>query len=73
MNGGMGGIGTLGTGNATSPRYDWGSFNWWGLFLLMIGVAWLGDEMGWFAFDWSMMGPLALVFAGAMAIFTRRR
>lgn len=55
------------------PGFDWASFNWWGLFFLIIGVLWLAEEMDWFRFDWSMMGPLALVFAGIMAFMPRRR
>lgn len=57
----------------TRASYDWTSFNWWGLFILVIGVLWLGDEMGWFNFKWEMMAPLSLVFAGIMAFMPRRR
>ncbi len=57
----------------TRSGFDWAGFNWWGLFFLIIGVVWLGDEMDWFAFDWSMMAPLSLVFAGIMAFLPRRR
>lgn len=57
----------------TQRSFDWAGFNWWGLFILIIGVVWLGDEMGWFNFDWSMMAPLSLVFAGIMAFVPRRR
>lgn len=57
----------------TTGTFDWSSFNWWGLFILIIGVLWLGDEMGWFNFDWSMMAPIALVFAGIMAFIPKRR
>lgn len=53
--------------------FDWAGFNWWGLFFLIIGILWLADEMDWFTFDWSMMGPLALVFAGIMAFMPKRR
>ena len=57
----------------TRSSFDWGNFNWWGLFILTVGILWMGDEMGWFAFDWSMMAPLSLVFAGIMAFMPRRR
>lgn len=57
----------------TRGSFDWAGFNWWGLFFLIIGVIWLGDEMDWFSFDWSMMAPLSLVFAGIMAFLPRRR
>lgn len=53
--------------------FDWASFNWWGLFILIIGVLWLGDEMSWFNFKWEMMAPLSLVFAGIMAFMPKRR
>ena len=55
----------------TKATMDWSSFNWWGLFLLMMGVAWLGEEVGWWTFNWSMVGPLALVFAGVMLFIGR--
>lgn len=57
----------------TKTGMDWSSFNWWGLFLLMMGVAWLGEEVGWWTFNWSMVGPLALVFAGLMLFIGRGR
>ena len=57
----------------TKATMDWSSFNWWGLFLLMMGVAWLGEEVGWWTFNWSMVGPLALVFAGIMLFIGRGR
>jgi hypothetical protein len=57
----------------TKATMDWSSFNWWGLFLLMMGVAWLGEEVGWWTFNWSMVGPLALVFAGLMLFIGRGR
>lgn len=60
----------MGTGTRTM---DWTSFNWFGLFFLLLGVAWLGDNMGWWAFNWSMVGPLALIFAGAMVFISRRK
>jgi membrane-bound ClpP family serine protease len=56
---------------STKTGMDWSSFNWWGLFLLMMGVAWLGEEVGWWTFNWSMVGPLALVFAGLMLFIGR--
>lgn len=52
---------------------DWSSYNWWGLFLLLMGVAWLGETMSWWTFNWSMVGPLALVFAGFMLFIGRGR
>lgn len=58
---------------STKAGMDWSSFNWWGLFLLMMGVAWLGEEVGWWTFNWSMVGPLALVFAGLMLFIGRGR
>jgi hypothetical protein len=57
----------------TRSGLDWTSFNWWGLFMVLIGILWLGDGMGWFKFNWSMMAPIALVFAGVMALIPRRR
>lgn len=53
-------------------QFDLSNFNWWGLFILLIGVAWLGDTMGWWTFEWSMMGPIALIFAGIMVVFGRK-
>lgn len=60
----------MGAGTRT---FDWSSVNWWGLFLLLLGVAWLGDTMSWWAFQWSMVGPLALVFSGFIVLFGRKR
>lgn len=60
-------------GGGTKTAMDWSSFNWWGLFLLLMGVAWLGEEVGWWTFNWSMVGPLALVFAGFMLFLGRGR
>ena len=65
--------GDLFSRNTSERSFDLANINWWGLFLLLIGVAWLGDTMGWWVFNWSMMGPLTLVFAGVMILFTRRR
>lgn len=59
------------TGQRTTM--DWTAFNWWGLFFLIIGVLWMADELQWFTFNWSMMGPIALVFAGIMAFLPKRR
>lgn len=55
------------------PTLDWSSFNWFGLFFLLLGIAWLGDNMDWWAFNWSMVGPLALIFAGVMVFISRRK
>ena len=52
---------------------DLGSFNWWGLFMVVVGILWLADKQGWLKFDWSIIAPLALVFAGIMAFMPRRR
>ena len=60
-------------GGGGTKTMDWASFNWWGLFLLLVGIAWLGDSMGWWRFDWSMVGPLTLVFAGIMIFVGRRK
>ncbi len=60
----------MGGGNRT---FDWSTVNWWGLFLLLLGMAWLGDTMNWWSFEWSMVGPLALVFAGFIILFGRKR
>lgn len=47
-------------------RHGWGprAFPIWGLFLLVLGVGWLGGEAGWWRFDWGFAGPLALIFVG---------
>jgi hypothetical protein len=47
--------------------------NWWGLFLIALGVGWLGDKLGWYRFDWSIAGPLALILVGVGMVFGRRR
>jgi hypothetical protein len=60
-------------GAGTTRTMDWTSFNWFGLFFLLLGVAWLGDNMAWWAFNWSMVGPLALIFAGVMLFISRRK
>lgn len=52
---------------------DLSSFNWWGLFLALVGILWLSDKQGWIKFDWSLIAPIALVFAGIMAFMPRRR
>ncbi len=58
---------------SSSPSFDWGKVNWWGLFIVVLGVAWLGDNMGWWTFEWSMVGPIALVFAGIMMLFAQAK
>jgi hypothetical protein len=47
-------------------RHGWGprAFPVWGLFILVLGIGWLGGETGWWRFDWSWAGPLALIFVG---------
>jgi hypothetical protein len=65
--------GDLFGGRTQTKGYDWAGFNWWGLFILIIGVLWLADEMDWFAVEWKLMAPFALVFAGIMAFVPRRR
>ena len=57
----------------TTGSFDWANFNWWGLFILAVGVLWMGDEMGWFTVKWSLTPPIVLVFAGIMAFMPRRR
>lgn len=59
-------------GSRGERSFDLSHFNWWGLFILMMGVAWLGDNMHWWTFNWSMLGPLALIFAGVMVVFGRK-
>jgi hypothetical protein len=59
-------------GRSGERQFDLSSFNWWGLFILLIGVAWLGDNMNWWTFEWSMVGPIALIFAGVMVVFGRK-
>ena len=61
--------GRSGSGQRT---FDLSNFNWFGLFFLLLGVAWLGDNMDWWTFQWSMVGPLALVFAGIMVLLGGR-
>jgi hypothetical protein len=57
----------------TRSAMDWASFNWFGLFFLLLGVAWLGENMDWWTFNWSMVGPLALIFSGIMVFIGRRK
>ncbi|MEA3203405.1 MAG: hypothetical protein QOI63_1080 [Thermoplasmata archaeon] len=52
---------------------DFASFNWWGLLMIIVGILWLADKQGWLKFDWSIIAPLFLVFAGIMAFMPRRR
>lgn len=52
---------------------DLTSFNWWGLFMVIIGFLWLADMQHWFTFNWDIIAPLSLVFAGIMAFMPRRR
>ncbi len=58
---------------SAKPAFDWANINWWGLFIVVLGVAWLGDNMKWWVFNWSMVGPIALVFAGVMMLFTQQK
>lgn len=60
-------------GGTTKGAMDWTSFNWFGLFFLLLGVAWLGDNMAWWTFNWSIVGPLALIFSGIMVFIGRRK
>jgi hypothetical protein len=47
--------------------------NWMGLFLVVLGVLWLGGMMGWIRFDWRWAGPLALIAVGCMMLLGRGR
>ncbi|MEA3203406.1 MAG: hypothetical protein QOI63_1081 [Thermoplasmata archaeon] len=47
--------------------------NWLGLFLIVLGVGWLGGLMGWFRFDWRWAGPFALIAVGCGMLFGRQR
>ena len=53
-------------GTGTPRTLDWASFNWFGLFFLLLGIVWLGNTMRWWTFDWSLLGPIALVFCGLL-------
>lgn len=44
--------------------HGYGRFPVWGLFLLFLGVGWLGGEMGWWDFRWSLAGPVAIIIVG---------
>lgn len=57
----------------TRQSLDLAGFNWWGLFMVIVGVLWLADMQHWFTFNWSIIAPLALMFAGVMAFVQRRR
>jgi len=47
----------------------------WGIFLITLGVVFLGRNYGWFDFDWSFLSqfwPLLIILAGLNMIFSRR-
>jgi hypothetical protein len=58
-------------------RHGWGprGFPIWGLFMVVIGVGWLGGEVGWWTFNWEFAGPLAIIFVGVsmMVAWAMRR
>lgn len=47
--------------------------SWFGLVLVLLGVAWLGGMLGWWRFNWSWAGPIALIAVGLCMTFGRRR
>jgi len=51
---------------------DWASFNWWGLLMVIVGALWIADMEHWLTFNWDIIPPLILVFAGIMAFMPRR-
>ncbi|HEX2065565.1 MAG TPA: hypothetical protein VHI93_02015 [Candidatus Thermoplasmatota archaeon] len=54
-------------------RFSMRHVNWWGLFLIVLGVGWLGGMLGWFDFDWRWAGPIALIAVGCGMLFGRSR
>lgn len=51
-------------------------FPWFALFLLALGVLWLGREAGWWAFETKWILPVLLICIGVAAIMnwaTHRR
>ena len=60
------------------PSWGWRRrrFPWFALFLLTLGVLWLGREAGWWAFETKWILPILLICLGAAAIInwaTHRR
>jgi hypothetical protein len=55
--------------------HGYGRFPIWGLFVLFLGVGWLGGEMDWWRFSWALAGPVALILAGLGMVlgWARRR
>ncbi len=44
----------------------------WGGFLAVMGVAWLLGELGVWRFDWSLVGPFAIIVVGVSMMWSRR-
>lgn len=51
----------MGMGSAT---FLWGGFPFWGVFLVILGIWWLGAAADFWTFSWAYAGPLALIAAG---------
>jgi hypothetical protein len=43
-------------------------FPFWALFALLLGVAWLGREVGWWQFETRWIFPILFIAIGAAAI-----
>ncbi len=52
---------------------SWRDFNWWGLFLVLLGLGWLGGMLNWFEFNWAWAGAIAIIIVGLGMMFGRRR
>lgn len=44
----------------------------WGIAFIVVGLWWLLGELGYVAFDWALMGPIALIVVGAGMVLGRR-
>jgi len=58
---------------APTDEFSVQHINWFGLFLIVLGVGWLGGMLGWFAFSWKWAGPLALIALGMMMVLGKGR
>lgn len=46
----------------------------WGVILILVGLAFLGDNLGWFAFDiWDILWPAIIIIVGIQLLMRRGR
>lgn len=59
----------------TTKTYEYRSGgSLWGLVLILVGLAFLGDNLGWFSFDvWEVLWPTVIIIIGLQLLLRRGR